>query len=451
MNIKWKKIIGIMLCVSITIIMVSGCGESKDPTVVSFWHVYGGQTESPMNDMVNKFNQTVGNRKNIRVKVTSIGDNNSVHKNILASAYEDPGANEMPDMFIAYPKTVRAMPDKNILVNYDNVLSKEEKDKFVQSFMDEGVVDGKQLVLPVAKSTEILYINKTGFDKFAEDTGVTLKDLETWEGFFKICQKYKKWTDDKTPNVKNDGKSFFVHDDHIDFFQTGVASLGGEFFNEKGKINYSKDFYRVWDEYSTAAVNGYMWLGNGYGTEPFRTGDAIGCVASSASVMYFADKVTYQDNSEEPLEIVSLPLPVFEGGEKVAVQRGAGICTVKSTPEKEKACQEFINWLIEKDNNVDLVTRLGYIPVTKDAYDLLPTALENLENPRYKSLYEAVMKTNEDYKFYTAPQFEGYLEFESNFEESIRSIMREGETVVRQGQSQVSAKVQCLNRFKNIR
>ena len=41
---------------------VSGCGKGtmKEPVTVTIWHVYGGQAESPLNDMIAQFNETVG-------------------------------------------------------------------------------------------------------------------------------------------------------------------------------------------------------------------------------------------------------------------------------------------------------------------------------------------------------------------------------------------------------
>lgn len=57
-------------------------------------------------------------------------------------------------------------------------------------------------------------------------------------------------------------------------------------------------------------------------------------VASSASVLYYSDTVTYLDNTSEKVTITSMPCPVFEGGDKLVMQRGVGMCTVKSTPER---------------------------------------------------------------------------------------------------------------------
>ena len=50
---------------------------------------------------------------------------------------------------------------------------------FVPAFIEEGMINGRLAVLPVARSTEIMYINKTLFDRFASDTGTTVESLGT--------------------------------------------------------------------------------------------------------------------------------------------------------------------------------------------------------------------------------------------------------------------------------
>ena len=39
-------------------------GKKEEPVTVTLWHVYGGQTESPLNDLIDEFNQTVGEEEN---------------------------------------------------------------------------------------------------------------------------------------------------------------------------------------------------------------------------------------------------------------------------------------------------------------------------------------------------------------------------------------------------
>ena len=174
------------ICLSLAVIAVlifTGCGQkkTKDPITVTLWHVYGGQTESPLNDLIDQFNETIGKEENIWVQVGSVTNTNTIHENVLASAFGDPGASELPDMFVSYPKTVLAMPDDTVLVDYCDYFTKEELDEFIPAFLEEGVIHDRLSILPVAKSTEVMFVNKTAFDRFAKETGADIEDLRTWK------------------------------------------------------------------------------------------------------------------------------------------------------------------------------------------------------------------------------------------------------------------------------
>ena len=406
-------------------VCLSSCSLPKESISVSIWHVYGGQSNSPLNEAIEVFNNTVGKEKGINVEVTSVSNTNNIHAAVIASSFHKPGASELPDMFISYPKTVLTMKDKDILVDYHDYFTDDELENYITEFVSEGIIEDKLNIMPIAKSTEIMFINKTIFDRFTDETDAKLEDLNTWEGLFETAVKYYKWTDNKTPDVEGDGKAFFVHDYHFNYFQVGVASMGAEFFASE-KIAFDENFKRAWEPYAKAAIQGGLWLQEGYATEPLRTGDAVVSVASSASVLYYTNIVTYPDNTSETVELLARPAPIFEGEEKLVMQRGAGICTVKSDKVREEACMTFIRWLTEPENNVDFVTSAGYMPVTYKAFDTyLELAVSGITEDKYKNLYEAFIQTNKDYRYYSAPKFEAYLDLEINFEEKVRSILTE--------------------------
>ena len=433
---KKRWLYGWIVSLSI-LVLCTGCSVGKtktaEPTTVTLWHVYGGQADSPLNAFIDVFNSTVGRKENIRVQVTSVTNTNTIHENVLAAAFKDPGAPELPDMFISYPKTVMAMPSQDVLVDYQDYFSKTELEEFIPEFIEEGMINDRLSVLPIAKSTEILFVNKTAFDRFSSETGASLEEMNTWEGLYALAEKYTKWTDDKTPNIPGDGKSFFVHDYHFNYFQVGVESLGEAFF-EGDHLAFGPKFEEVWKPYAHAALNGSVWLQGGYATEPLRTGDAIVSVASSASVLYYPEEVTYPDNTSEPIDIISIPCPIFEEGERIVMQRGAGLCTVKSTPEREKACMTFAKWLTDAKHNVEFVTALGYMPVKQESFETyLPNAVNQLGNEMYRSLYRAFLSTQEDYQFYTPPKVDTYLNLETQFEEKVRLILSAGREAVKSG------------------
>lgn len=414
----------ILVCFSV--LFCSACSfvsakEEKLPVTITIWHVYGGQTDSPLNNQIDEFNRTVGKDKGINVQVTCVTNTNTIHEMVLAAANHDPGAAALPDMFVSYPKTVLAMPDSSILLDYHDSFSDQELSSFIDAFVNEGEINNRLLILPVAKSTEIMYVNKTAFDRFAAATGAKLDDLSTWEGLFETAVKYTKWSDDQTPGIPDDGKAFFVHDYHFNYFQVGTESLGEDFFSGDSLAFGNTLHERVWKPYAKAAIQGGVWLQGGYATEPLRTGDSICSVASSASILYYSDVVTYPDNTSENIEIISLPAPIFKGGQKLVMQRGAGVCTVRSTPDREKACITFLKWLTEPERNVAFVTSAGYMPVTKDGFDkYLTPAIGKLTDRKSISLYKAFQKTREEYSFYTAPQLATYLELETAFESNVR-------------------------------
>lgn len=415
---------------SAVLFLCAGCSSAskkeETPTTITVWHVYGGQADSPLNHLIDQFNETVGKEQKINVQVTSVSNTNTIHELVLAAANGEPGAPELPDIFCSYPKTVMALPDDSILVDYQDYFNEEELSDFLPVFVEEGRVNDRLVILPVAKSTEIMFINKTIFDRFSQATGVTLEDLDTWEGLFEAAEIYAAWTDEQTPDIPGDAKSMFVHDYYFNYFQVGAESLGEDFF-QGDKLAFGSAFKTAWETLAQAAIQGGVWLEGGYATASLRTGDSIVSVASSASILYYSDVVTYPDNTSEDITIISRPCPVFENGEKLVMQRGSGLCTVRSTPEREKAAVTFLKWLTEPEHNVEFVTQTGYMPVTETAFENeLPKAIEGLESAKYASLYQAYLETQANYEFYVPPQLENYLNLETTLEDQVRSQLELG-------------------------
>lgn len=203
------------------------------------WHVYGAQTESPMNDLVERFNRTEGKERGIVIEVTSVSNSTAIHSALVSAARLQPGSGDLPDLFVCYPKTLAAMGSSRAL-DWNAWFSEKEKEAFVPGFLEEGVLDGGLRVFPITKSTNILYVNASIFDKFSRDTGVTYADLATWEGMFSAADKYYQWSG---------GKAFFKYDDWLHYFMINTEALGDSFFSG-GSISWEspvlKKSGRLW-------------------------------------------------------------------------------------------------------------------------------------------------------------------------------------------------------------
>jgi len=293
----------------------------------------------------------------------------------------------------------------------------------VPRFLEEGRINGNLQVFPFAKSTEVLFVNKTIFDRFAQEIGVSLESLGTFEGIIKAAAKYYEWTDQQTPNIKNDGKMFYVPDSVFNLAQVGYKQLGEDFIKD-GELNVSSPiFSRIWDCYYPPAVRGQVAIFNGYGSDLAKTGDVVCSTGSTAGVLFFSPIITYGDNSTESAEYAILPYPVFEGGKKIAMQRGSGMCVVKSTPEREYAAGIFLKWFTEVEQNLRFVSSTGYLPVTKQAFgSVMDKEIESINDNRIAALLTTAIQMQREYDFYITPLFDGIDEIEETYGNRLKGM-----------------------------
>lgn len=413
MKRKGCILLSVALVLSICLI---GCEKTKGlspkhPVTLTMWHVYGSQSDSPMNEMLEEFNQTVGKEKGILINVTSISNSSDIHGALLAAANQEAGAGALPDLFFCYPETAAAIGAEK-LVDWNDYFTAEEKKEYVPDFLQEGTIEEKLLVFPVAKSTEALFVNTTIFDRFAADTGVTYEDLSTWESLYQVCEKYHTWSG---------GKSFFMHDEPFNLIQLNTTALGGRVFYKNG-IDFSDETLKQqWMAFAKAAIAGDICLQDTYGTTCMMTGDIVASVESTASILYFQDTVTYPDNTKEPLLLKVLPCPVTKNGAKLTMQQGVGLCMTKSDPQKEEAADIFAKWITDGKTNLDFVSQTGYMPVKESGFHAIDTYGFEMDSSR--SLYRAMNEMWTSYGFYRPPVTEGYYDILERFYENTLSIL----------------------------
>lgn len=455
-NFARKTAIGVMLLTLMCASLLSGCSGSKDaldpknPTDVTMWHNYGGVMKDTMMTLIDEFNSTVGKERGIHISVTAIAASKEQNDKLTLIAEGVPGADEMPDIVTAYPSMAQTLADAGLLAELDTYFTAAEIDAYLPAFIEEGrLTDGKLYVFPVAKSTEALFLNKTFFDRFSAATGVTLDSLATFEGLAAASVKYYEWTDAQTPDTSNDGKTFFTADSWFNVAEVGTAQLGGAFVGE-GSLNTNADTYkRIWDFTVNPALSGGYAVIDGYSSDLYKTGEIAACIGSTAGILFYGDTVIYDDNTSESIESIVLPYPVFEGGKKTALQRGAGMVVAKSDPKKEKAATIFIKWLAEAEQNMRFVAGTGYLPVTKQAFDeKMSGEISVTENPTVKLLLDVAMKTYKEYDFIVAPNVPDFDAMSKKYETNIKNAMNNGRKQVLEGGEAGAVSDALLNDFR---
>ena len=418
-----KKAIALLLTLVFLLGCLSGCGTTsplnpKEPVTLTMWHNYGGDMQQAMDYLIDQFNSTVGKEQGIVIDVTAISSSSELNKSLTMIVNGDPGAPDMPDIFTGYPKLAIQFWEKGLLTDLDNYFTEDELSAYVEAFVEEGrLSDSGLYVFPIAKSTEVLYVNQTLFDRFADATGVSADMLSTFEGIAELSQMYYEWSG---------GKQFYAADSWFNFVEVGMAQLGGSIFEGEALSLDGDGFAHIFETVYAPAVEGGIAIYDGYSSDLSKTGDLVCSTGSSAGILFYGDTITYADGTVENVEYSILPYPVFENGTKTALQRGGGLMVAKSEEKKEYAAGVFIKWLTAPEQNMSFVANTGYLPVTRQAFENeLSTHMDTVEDPRIRKMLTSVLAMYEDYSFFTAPTYANFDSDSDAFEESFKDLLVE--------------------------
>ena len=398
--------------------------DPKKPTTLTMWHVYGEQVNSPMNDIIEQFNSTVGKDKGIIINVTLMSNASQIGKKLKDAQTGKAGSKEMPDLFFCHSGDARGLGTDNLL-NWNDHFSPSELDNFVPDFLSDGMVDDKLVVFPVSKSTYMLFIAGGVFDRFAAAKDVSLSDLATWKGFFSVAEKYYEWSG---------GKPFCAIDYLIRLAELCAMSEGENILYKDGWYDANNHaLTKAYEMFATSIAKGHIVVSDLYSNTQVMTGQTCAGIGSSASVLYYNDEITYPDNTSEAMNLKVLPMPQQTGKQKVATQSGVGLCAYKTTDIKTEAATVFAKWFTEERRNMDFVLSTGYMPVRTGAFDKIGD--KSFKSEAYRNLYKALTTTVETCSFKQEPSLEGYYSKVYALYEKIRNIQKTLETRYEKGET----------------
>ncbi|WP_321971823.1 extracellular solute-binding protein [Paratractidigestivibacter sp.] len=403
--------------------LLSGCGASSqqaassaktakldpsNPTNIGVWHYYNGSQQAAFDDLVNEFNTNAGKEKGIYVEAQSLGSVSDLEAAISDSLAGVVGSSDLPTIFFSYSDTAYTVQQAGKLAEVGQYFTADELSAYVEGYLKEGYLldDDKLYLLPVAKSTETFMINVTDWEPFAAATGATFEDLATTEGVTKVAQSYHEWSG---------GRAFYGRDSMSNYFIIGMRQMGAELFDAAdGKVTLNLDrdkVRRLWDNYYVPYVNGWFKAAGKFRSDDVKTGEILAYTGSTASATYFPDQVTPDSDTATTIGYKVLAAPIMEGGERVCVQQGAGMCVSASDDEHEYAAVEFLKWFSEPENNLRFVCQSSYLPVLMEAntVEALDAAIKNnglkVSDKTYDTL-SLVMSSIEQETFYAAGCFE---------------------------------------------
>lgn len=418
-SVKSRKYFISIVTISVVVLMLGACSLIKTnksplnpdkPITITLWHYYSGHIKEQFDELVSRFNETEGVKQGIVVEARSLGDVSQLADAVFDAANEKIGSEPLPDLFMAYPDNAFRVRQIVELVDIESRLSEDEIKVYRRDFLEEGRIgeEKKLYIMPIAKSTENLYLNKNFWDDFSKQRGVTLEQLATWEGVVEVAKQYYEYS----------GKAFMGIDAVANYMQVVSMQLGEEIYRYdgmRGSLFLSEKIAKTfWDYFYTPYLRGYFEKNGRFSSDDAKVGSTIAYTGSTAGAAYFPIQVTLQENEIYEVEPYTLPYPYFQEGEKVAIQQGAGLCITKSSEAREFAGLVFLKWFTAPEQNLEFTVSTGYFPVTTEALQK-ERLLEQVEASEVvgAAIPKMIQSTSimfEEYRFYSSKPFEGSYE-----------------------------------------
>lgn len=435
-------------------VLLTGCAKEKmvlnpkSPTVVTLWHSYNAFAKTVFDDMVLEFNETQGMELGIVVNAYGFGTSKELDDALYQSANHMLGSEPLPDIITVYPDSAYRLNQLEPLVDLNEYFTQEELSQFRPEFLKEGIWEDSESIkmIPVAKSTELLYLNATRWERFSEETGMSVEDLHSWEGLLRVSEAYYDWSD---------GKPFLGMNGFNDFATMTLVQLDVEpFVHKNGQLMFQypeQEAKKVWDIYYVPHILGW-YKSQQYNQDGLKRGELMAYIGSSAGAGYFPEEVIETENHTYPVECVILPYPSFEGKQEYMTQRGAGMSVFSSDREHEYASVQFLKWFTQPGQNMDFAVSTGYIPVQKEALEsvseLLSYVPQNDNHEAVKKSVAAVLQIMSQREFYCKKTFWQSFEVRNLFEEALdKKIELDSEEIrirVRDGEDRAAVTAEYL-------
>lgn len=434
--------------------------DPKNPVTVTLWHYYVGANQIALESAVSQFNSTIGVENGVIVEAVGMGSITELEEAITASAKGVIGAEAMPQLFSSYPDKAMEIDSYDMVVELEPYFTDQEKAYYVDDFLKDGVFDEDRLLLiPIVKSTELMYINATGWEEFAASEGFEAADLASWESIYETAKAYYEWADSATAGVVGDGKALMGFDSVANYIIIGNKQLGVDVIDStmgesSGAVLSASAMRRVFELYYKGMSLGYFGAVSKFRSDDIKAGNMIAYVGSSSSAAYFPTWLE-KDNVESPIDFMALTYPVFSGGNGYAIQQGAGMCVARSTPAQQEGAVLFLKWFTEAQQNIDFAMTTGYLPVSGEAFssqqfaDALVTLRQGEKaQQNVADVYEIALRQITEANTYAAKPFIGSYDVRSILQSTLLEVTDAGISLASGLRSSGAGEEDILNAIK---
>ena len=352
---------------------VSESGYNGEAVEITFYHSMGANLRAVLDDAIVEFNKLY---PNITVKHQSLGDYDGVRDQIKTQLT----AGTQPNIAYCYPDHVALYNVARAVISMDNLIAstvevtradgtketigftEEQLADFVPGYYAEGAVfdeKGTMYTLPMSKSTEALYYDKTFFEKNGLSVPTTWAEMEA------LCARIKAIDPNCIP---------LGYDSEANWFITMCEQYGSDYTSHDEDNHFTFDnatnqaFVKMFNSWyqkgyiTTEAIYGSYTSGLFTSTESQRCYMVIG---STGGASYQTPPVDGEGNYL--FQTGMAMIPQVDPAKPKVISQGPSLCIFADSNDLEV----IASWLFVKylTTNVQFQAKFsmksGYAPVIK--------------------------------------------------------------------------------------
>jgi multiple sugar transport system substrate-binding protein len=410
----------------------SSTGSSSGTVQIEFWHTFGKTVTAAFEEKIKDFTALVKKNEgvDVSIKMTYQGG----YDDLLEKVHKGFSTGNYPNIAIAYPDHVaqylkdegsnagKYVVDLSSYINSDeygfgkeSYLGDGAASDFVDAFYNEGKSYARSGIysLPVMKSSEVLFYNKTQVAKYASQYDSSLNSdakvekfmaTLTWDKFMDFCRFIKnKISSIEVPLIYDSDSNLFItkcYQNDIDFLSINDDGQGQVLFNNQKAKDMVSSLKSLYDEGLIATKGTY----GTYSSEKFTNEKCIFTVGSTGGAGY-----NYPTGNSFTVGVAPVPYD----GKQTYVTQGLTATVLKYKDDDGKKSlysYKFLKYITSAEVNADLCINgsEGYSPVRKSAYetDMYQEYLAN-EDDDFMPKVAKIVYEDIDGKYFTTPCFSG--------------------------------------------
>ena len=390
-------------------------GYDGSDVTIKFYHTMGSNLVAVLETYIEEFNKLY---PNIHIEHSSVGGYDDVRDQISTEIT----VGNQPNIAYCYPDHVALYNLAKAVVSMDNLidsqievqradgstevlgLTEEQKSDFIAGYYNEGrqFGDGLMYTLPLSKSTEVLYYNKT----FFEENGLTVPT--TWDEMADTCAKIKAINPNSIPLGYDSESNWFIT--MCEQQGSDYTSATGDhylFNNDQNKafVKQFRDWYKK-GYLTTQTLYGSYTSGLFKSTEEVKSYMSIG---SSAGAVH--QRPAPDANGDYPFDVGIATIPQVSADNAKVISQGPSLCIFqKKNPQEVIASWLFVKFLATNvEFQAEFSMASGYVPVLKSVAQnpVYAEFLANADGGAYISALSAKVCLEQESAYYTSPAFNG--------------------------------------------